>query len=317
MHVTMELKTGSTAGRKVHLVSHQLVRVGKSSWADFVVTGEPQLADQHFSLETDAQACRIRDLSKGQGLLLNGQSVLSAVVHDGDRIRVGDAEFVLAIEGDERQAVAEPVVPGPPPTPAPMPRAKGEQQPRYRAEQLESGVMRYEGKSDALEPAAVVRRLATVAPVFAIADFQGLQPAARPSLTAPSYLFDWLGAAAGDNSPVLLQASEVDICHLVQQVWQRNALVCLFTATSKEELLVHLRKNAKMGRGQILGICWPQTLGPLLEHYRKDFVEVLLKPIRAVLVESTTAPDRWVIYSLQNLDDILTRLGLERIESEP
>jgi pSer/pThr/pTyr-binding forkhead associated (FHA) protein len=313
MHVTMQLKTGSEAGRKVHLVSHQLVCVGSSSWADFVLSSETELAEQHFVLETDAQACRVRDVSKGRGVLLNGEPVLSAVVHHGDCLRVGKTEFVLLIEGEMPSTAAEPVVARPPSAPPPVPKA--ESPPIYHSEQFETGVIRYEGKSVELEPAMVVRRLATIDPAYAIADLRNLAAEARPSPADGSYLFEWLGAAAAGNSPVLLQQDETDIPQLIGQAWQRNAVVCLFSHAKKEELLVHLRERAKLNQGQILGICWPQTLGPLLERYHKEFAETFLKPLRAVFVEGAASPDSWYLYCWEPLDETLVRLGLEPEET--
>lgn len=315
MHVTLELKTGSEAGRQVHLVSHQRVCVGCSPWADFVLRGEPGLAERHFVLETDSHACRVRDVSQGHGLLLNQESILSAVVHHGDSLRAGAAEFVLTVEGEVRDSVPEPVVSGQlPPPPA---RARPGVTPTYRREQFESGVLRYQGASAELAPAVLVKRLSEMQPVFVLAELRSLAAPPDPLPAETSYLFDWLGQAAAENSPLLLDQRDTDIPRLIEESWQRNALVCLFSAAGKQELLLHLRERAKLGPGQILGICWPHTLGPLLERYHREFAEAFLKPLHAVLLENGERPEVWSLYSWQPCDEILTQLGLERAEIEP
>lgn len=53
----------------------------------------PSLAPRHVALVWDGAATRLEDVSGGRGLLLNGRSEPSAVLRDGDVLRVGEFEF--------------------------------------------------------------------------------------------------------------------------------------------------------------------------------------------------------------------------------
>ena len=139
--------------------------------------------------------------------MLNGDRVVSAVVRNGDRIRVGDTEFVLIIEGDAA-AANEPVVPGPPVLPAPC-SIQGEA--GYRADVCDSGMHRYSGSVAQMAEWTWLASCCRSRVLVAIVDFRRLNmshPESRPG-EAPAYLFDWLGEAAAENSRVVLGCGEV------------------------------------------------------------------------------------------------------------
>jgi hypothetical protein len=113
MAVILQVTAGPGFGRKTFLRAGQVVRVGRTEWADFNIPQDGTLAPVHFSLEYQANICRIRDLVGG-GTLLNGQPVAEGIVGHGDRITAGATTFSVHIEGNA--AVA-------PPAPSPRPSA--------------------------------------------------------------------------------------------------------------------------------------------------------------------------------------------------
>lgn len=119
MAVILQVTAGPGFGRKTFLRAGQIVRVGRTEWADFNIPQDGTLAPVHFSLEYQANICRLRDLVGG-GTLLNGQPVAESIVAHGDRITAGATTFSVHIEGNAAVAA-----PAPSPRPSP-PRGEGE-----------------------------------------------------------------------------------------------------------------------------------------------------------------------------------------------
>ncbi len=97
MAVILQITAGPAAGRRTFLRAGQVVRVGRTEWADFNIPQDGTLAPVHFAIEYQANVCRIRNL--GGGTLLNGQPVAEGIVAHGDRITAGATTFSVEIEG--------------------------------------------------------------------------------------------------------------------------------------------------------------------------------------------------------------------------
>ncbi|HEY2146570.1 MAG TPA: FHA domain-containing protein [Pirellulales bacterium] len=106
----MQVTAGPGFGRKTFLRAGQVVRVGRTEWADFNIPQDGTLAPVHFSLEYQANICRLRDLVGG-GTLLNGQPVAESIVAHGDRITAGATTFSVHIEGNAAAAAPAPSPP--------------------------------------------------------------------------------------------------------------------------------------------------------------------------------------------------------------
>src|SRR5947209_5115548 len=98
MAVILQVTGGPGFGRKTFLRAGQVVRVGRTEWADFNIPQDGTLAPVHFAIEFSANVCRIRDLGGG-GTLVNGQPVAESIVGHGDRITAGATTFSVQIEG--------------------------------------------------------------------------------------------------------------------------------------------------------------------------------------------------------------------------
>src|SRR5436305_923781 len=107
MAVILQVTGGPGFGRKTFLRAGQVVRVGRTEWADFNIPQDGTLAPVHFAIEFSANVCRIRDLGGG-GTLVNGQPVAESIVGHGDRITAGATTFSVQIEGSGGTAVRSP-----------------------------------------------------------------------------------------------------------------------------------------------------------------------------------------------------------------
>lgn len=99
MAIIVQITTGPWSGRKTYLRSGQMLRFGRTEWADFPVPHDAAMSEIHFALQYDSYQCRLRDLNSGGGTLLNGKKVTEAVVQHGDKITAGATSFSIQIEG--------------------------------------------------------------------------------------------------------------------------------------------------------------------------------------------------------------------------
>ena len=122
MLVVLQTSSDGGPGRRVQLRSDQVLKVGRSGWADFCVAGDPHLMEIHFEVCCAPQGCLVRGLSPDAPTLINGNPIEVAVAYDGDEIQAGATKFRLVIDGGpirEMPAEPEPVVETPAPTPTP------------------------------------------------------------------------------------------------------------------------------------------------------------------------------------------------------
>ena len=78
------------------------VLIGRGSQCT-VTIDDPLVSRQHLRLAFAGSEPRIHDLSSRNGTLLNGKPLVgSAVLRDGDRIRIGTQELVFLASGDDR-----------------------------------------------------------------------------------------------------------------------------------------------------------------------------------------------------------------------
>jgi len=101
MAVILHVTEGPAVGRKTFLRVGQIMKIGRTEWADFNVPQDALMAPIHFSVEYDTHVCRLRDLASGAATLVNGKPVGDAVLNHGDRITAGATTFHVHIEGSQ------------------------------------------------------------------------------------------------------------------------------------------------------------------------------------------------------------------------
>lgn len=99
MAVILQVTEGPAVGRRTFLRLGQVMRIGRTEWADFNVPQDAAMAPIHFSVEYDTHVCRLRDLQSGAETLVNGKPVGEAVLNHGDKITAGATTFHVHIEG--------------------------------------------------------------------------------------------------------------------------------------------------------------------------------------------------------------------------
>jgi len=106
MRVTLEIRSGPSAGRKVSLEPGHSARIGRSALADAVFSHDTHMSGVHFVVECDEKGCVLRDLDSSNGTLVNGARVSSALLHQGDTVVAGETAFFVKSEMNEAEALA-------------------------------------------------------------------------------------------------------------------------------------------------------------------------------------------------------------------
>jgi pSer/pThr/pTyr-binding forkhead associated (FHA) protein len=126
MRVTLEVRDGPSAGRRVVLTPGQAVKVGRLDKADLVLAEDAMLSNVHFVLECTADASRLRDLESRFGTLVNQLRAGDVLLRDGDQIQAGRTSFRVRIEpeapvhaeAEPPEGARAPPAASPPPRPA-------------------------------------------------------------------------------------------------------------------------------------------------------------------------------------------------------
>lgn len=296
----------------------QVLRVGRTEWADWAVPGDAWLSSVHFAVSTSEAGCLLEDLGSSNGTSLNEQPVAGKVpLSPGDTVRAG--RTVFRIHGD---ALVSTVVGGSPaPVPPAVPEAASpEKAVQYTVEMCDSGLTLCQGPIGEIAPSALGLAVARFVPVWAIFDFAKVGTAPPDDLQHSRYLFDWLTPeVAATVSPMLLAPNDTTRwASLLDELWGADAAVALFSVLAGDELLTHLHRclrpesGVDPRHGGMLGLCWPSVLAILLAHQPGRVVERFLGGVEAVLVELPDLSETWQLFGGEKLPGWLKALGFRQ-----
>jgi hypothetical protein len=99
MELSLVVRTGEDAGRRIPVPSGAPVRVGRTPPSEVRLPDDPMLSNLHFSVECGPAGGRVRDLGSRFGTLLNGVKVIEGTLKDGDEITAGRTVFAVALAG--------------------------------------------------------------------------------------------------------------------------------------------------------------------------------------------------------------------------
>ena len=111
MKLELSIIAGPHQGKKFLLEGHDTFLVGRANDAHFQLSNDdPYFSRRHFLVEINPPRCRVIDLSKRNGILLNGVRVETAEVKHGDEIGAGHTVFKFAFidDPDEYRTLDQP-----------------------------------------------------------------------------------------------------------------------------------------------------------------------------------------------------------------
>jgi hypothetical protein len=100
----MLLSCKTADGDKIEFALQSLTRIGRGDDNDIQLFDE-SASTHHCELQFSEGRTRVRDLGSANGITVNGEPVQEAVLHSGDRLKVGETEFLL--EGTAKLSARE------------------------------------------------------------------------------------------------------------------------------------------------------------------------------------------------------------------
>lgn len=301
MELTLVVRTGDDAGRRIPVPIGSPVRVGRAPPSEVRFADDPMLSSLHFSVEFGPDgAGRLRDLGSRFGTQLNGHKVVEAALKDGDEIKAGRTVFAVALAGPAPDSAAELAVGGgpPAPAPAPAPTAAGA---GAGATLARPGVVLAEPPPPAATLSPTHRRLLDLlrgqtAPLYAVLD-AAREPSVVDRLSASGQehqtLYD--GDKGQELAPfgpwlVRLPPAASLLEDLVRDGWGHSWGVYLTCEQGLAEVRRHLRKFllAKLPDGRQVYFRYydPRVLRTYLPTCLPDEMASFFGPIRRYILES-------------------------------
>jgi eukaryotic-like serine/threonine-protein kinase len=111
LRLTLTALEGPHKGEIYTFADHEIFHVGRSEKAHLQVT-DGYFSRFHFMLEINPPACRLTDLKSRNGTYVNGKRVETADLRDGDIIKAGTTQLLLAIPPSASEAEKAPDDPG-------------------------------------------------------------------------------------------------------------------------------------------------------------------------------------------------------------
>jgi hypothetical protein len=316
MRVVLQITDGPDLGRKILLRSRHELKVGRTSWADFVCEHDSKMSRVHFKLITDSVGCYLEDLQSSNGTLLNGEKISSGRLKHGDRIRAGNTTFLVHLEGDRPNLTGSyvgsgPAASGPAGTPAPGKLL-------YGKKQCFSGLMQFSVATELVPPATLAEQIAKTWPLFLMADFNRMMIDPPEDLQRAELVFNWLPAPVAEQYPVFFSQTDTsETFGLLAEFFAKDSLICLFSKANRGQLLEHLRISARSrlhgddDSGGMFGICWPSVLGAMLPSGDPSLIDRIMTSIEAVLLYRPDAPEKGLIFGDESLEILLQAAGYD------
>lgn len=111
---------GPTQGSNLKLDPEKTVLLGRGDQADITIL-DPAMSTEHAEISSSSGIVKIRDLGSSNGTLVNNELITSAVLKEGDTVKLGDTIFRFRSGKKQKQTESHktPAVPAPPPTSRP------------------------------------------------------------------------------------------------------------------------------------------------------------------------------------------------------
>lgn len=103
---------------KVIAIDRAVVLVGRGSDCDAIITDSQKISRRHCCLVQVDNTYYVRDLGSMNGIWVNGERVSREnLISSGDRVQIGDVEFLFHPNARIEQKKTLPTAPAPPPAP--------------------------------------------------------------------------------------------------------------------------------------------------------------------------------------------------------
>jgi len=98
MIVVLEAVSGPITGRRIEVRAGSILRIGRTTRADYAIGEDSYLSSLHFAVECDGVQARVRDMGSSNGTFVNGSRITEQLVQQGDSLAAGESTFTIHLE---------------------------------------------------------------------------------------------------------------------------------------------------------------------------------------------------------------------------
>lgn len=323
MKIVLEITAGPATGRCFAVSDDQVVTFGRTEAAHHAIPEDSLLSRRHFAMRFDPeqQAWQIRDLESRHGILLYEERITEEHLEELMEFTAGSSVFRLRSASDDDttpEALAAAAAALTMFTAVAASRRPPGSAAKYERGRCPTGLTTCVSAESTPSPAEIAWLLAQERPLFLLADFAKAEMPFPKQLEQRQYLFNWADDEVLETfSPLLLAAEDpVDPYEIIDALWGKDALVCVFSTLDRARLLQQLRAAVRMDDGKasttpkgLAGCCWPEAARPLLSTGPERYVNPLLDGGQWFLMEAEP-PNCWHLF-LPKEDDSAVRRTLD------
>jgi hypothetical protein len=302
-----------------------MVRVGRTSRADYAFPDDTYLSGVHFEIGYNEGGCAIRDLGSSNGTFVNGARLeqASVAVNDGDEISAGEMTFLVKVSSVEQPLAAPPAAVAPA---AGAPVVSPERTARMFAPGFEPKALQtaLTGEQKRARDILMYQNAPLFAVVDAARDQRLPQLLGMPALRSqPLFASDPAGGGAG-HAPILVELGQASSLSeradvhafleaLLRSGWGKSWGIFLTSLSSFDDLAAHFRgfllAHSGDERTLHLRLYDPHVLRAFLPTCETAEIAAIFGPIVSYLIESDR-PDTMLALSRGADGLITTRVSL-------
>lgn len=316
MNLVLETTAGPATGRCFAVGDGEVVTFGRTEDSKYVLAEDDQLSRRHFAVRFDAEAemWQIRDLESRHGTKIDGEAIAEEHFYAGSSIAAGKSSFKTREATDEEvtpealAAVAAGLVLF---TAVAASNRKSDGIPEAKRQKVHTGLPSWASESETPPPASIAWMLAQDCPMYLLADFAKASVPYPHQVEQREYLFNWADdEVLASFSPVVLGPDDpVDPYEIIDELWGKDCVVCVFSKLDRQQLVTQLRSSVRGDDGlsrevpkALTGTCWPEALRSMLSTAPPRLTKPLLDGNQICLVEGEP-PFRWQVFSTKGSEN--------------
>jgi len=314
MPFNLSVIAGPHTGQQVHIGEGQVVRLGRTTRADYAFPADTYLSGAHLEVACVGGECRVKDLGSANGTFVNGAQITESLVRDGDQLAAGETTFVVQF------TEAEAAGPGAPALPVVAQAANAPNPPPERTARMYVADYLPQERASTLQLTQEQRRAHEIlmdqtAPLFAVLDAARDASVLRLIESSPLNghpLFDNAeGGQPAAHVPYLVELGQtrsaadrararVFLESVLHFGWEQNWGIFVTSLSHFEEIRAHFRRlllvNAEGQRPLPFRFYDLRVLPALLPVCEPEEINAIFGPVISYLMESEQ-PDVMRIFS--------------------
>ena len=320
MNLVLETTAGPATGRCFAVGDGEVVTFGRTEDSRCVLTEDDQLSRRHFAVRFDAEAemWQLRDLESRHGTKIDGEPIDEGHFYAGSTVTAGRSTFRTREASDEEvtpealAAVAAGLVLF---TAVAASNRKPDGLPDVKRQKVHTGLPSWVSESDTPAPASIAWMIAQNCPMYLLADFAKASVPFPHQLEQREYLFNWADdEVLASFSPLVLGPDDsVDPYEIIDALWGKDCVVCVFSKLERQQLVTQLRSSIRGDDGlsrevpkALTGTCWPEALRSMLSTAPPRLTAPLLEGNQIYLVEGEP-PSCWQAFSTKESESTVRK----------